>query len=440
MLHPHPDNPRKDLGDLEELRESIRENGIMQNLTVVPDWDDDGYKIVIGHRRFAASEGIIDLLPCVIADLSPREQVGIMLAENMQRSDLTFIEQAHGFQMMLDLGDTVETISEKTGFSKQTIKHRLEINKLKRETIEEAQKSFQLSISDFVELEKVKDVDARNEILENAANSEQLREDIKDYLDDQICEENCAKYVKLFEELGWKEHTERWFSYGPKWEHIPGLGYTYFTNFDPAPFKKAAERKFKGTVYYSNVKNANCVNFALKVDVKNTKKQKTKEELRMEQIARQKTQLEHARTDICDAYLDYILKLPQETFLSVPSGKIMTLFTRLFEDMEQLKSEVSVFGSIYNVKTKRKDFHELVDGYIHMDLIQRLMLQVWKSLACDYSNKFVDYSGKNEKILEIHQDFYDILRYFDFRLDAGLESIIDGTSELYLLDGKEIAL
>ena len=73
MLHPHPENPRKDLGDLEELRESIRENGIMQNLTVVPDWDDDGYKILIGHRRFAASEGIIDLLPCVIVpDLSPR--------------------------------------------------------------------------------------------------------------------------------------------------------------------------------------------------------------------------------------------------------------------------------------------------------------------------------------------------------------------------------
>ena len=62
MLHPHPENPRKDLGDLEELRESIRENGIMQNLTVVPDWDDDGYKILIGHRRFAASEGIINLL------------------------------------------------------------------------------------------------------------------------------------------------------------------------------------------------------------------------------------------------------------------------------------------------------------------------------------------------------------------------------------------
>ena len=51
ILHPHPDNPRKDLGDLEELKESIRENGVMQNLTVVPDHENDGYKILIGHRR-----------------------------------------------------------------------------------------------------------------------------------------------------------------------------------------------------------------------------------------------------------------------------------------------------------------------------------------------------------------------------------------------------
>ena len=60
QLHPHPDNPRKDLGDLEELKASIREHGIMQNLTVVPMDDElESFKILIGHRRFAASEGIL---------------------------------------------------------------------------------------------------------------------------------------------------------------------------------------------------------------------------------------------------------------------------------------------------------------------------------------------------------------------------------------------
>lgn len=53
-LEPHPDNPRKNLGDLSELSASIAKQGLLQNLTVVPSPDDPGkYRIVIGHRRFA---------------------------------------------------------------------------------------------------------------------------------------------------------------------------------------------------------------------------------------------------------------------------------------------------------------------------------------------------------------------------------------------------
>ena len=50
-LHPHKDNPRKDLGDLSELTESIKVNGIFQNLTVTPR-PEGGYTVIIGHRRF----------------------------------------------------------------------------------------------------------------------------------------------------------------------------------------------------------------------------------------------------------------------------------------------------------------------------------------------------------------------------------------------------
>ena len=86
QLYPHPDNPRKELGDLTELAASIRENGIFQNLTVIPGhymtaeeyadsvaadggsrqsamavwnpkimWSSDDYTIIIGHRRAAAA-------------------------------------------------------------------------------------------------------------------------------------------------------------------------------------------------------------------------------------------------------------------------------------------------------------------------------------------------------------------------------------------------
>ena len=59
-LHPHPDNPRKVIGDVSELAESIKANGILQNLTVVPNndnWDD--FTVIIGHRRLAAAKPMI---------------------------------------------------------------------------------------------------------------------------------------------------------------------------------------------------------------------------------------------------------------------------------------------------------------------------------------------------------------------------------------------
>ena len=75
-------------------------------------------------------------MPCRIAEgLSRKEQLSIMLEENMQRSDLTIYEQAQGFQLMLDLGDTEEQIAEKTGFSKTTIRRRLNIAKLNQDEL-----------------------------------------------------------------------------------------------------------------------------------------------------------------------------------------------------------------------------------------------------------------------------------------------------------------
>ena len=114
-LHPHPDNPRKDLGDLTELADSIKANGIMQNLTVViddPSKTITDYTVIIGHRRLAAAKlaGLTEV-PCFITEMDEKTQLTTMLAENMQRADLTVYEQAQGFQMMIDLGATVEDVA-----------------------------------------------------------------------------------------------------------------------------------------------------------------------------------------------------------------------------------------------------------------------------------------------------------------------------------------
>ena len=136
-LKAHPQNPRKDLGDLEELTESIKAKGILQPLTVVED--ELSYKVIIGHRRLgAAIRARLKEVPCVVRSLTEDEQLQIMLMENMQREDLNAFEQAQGFQLMLDAGIKAKEIAEQTGIAKPSIKSMLSaarkkvFNELKR--------------------------------------------------------------------------------------------------------------------------------------------------------------------------------------------------------------------------------------------------------------------------------------------------------------------
>lgn len=199
FLQHHPDNPRKDLGDLSELIESVKANGILQNLSVVPNnhviWQDRNiwhckdaleleerisneaqegdFYVMIGNRRFeAAVEAGLTEVPCrIIIGLSQADQIAIMLEENLQRNDLTLPEQAYGFQQLIDLGESVGAIIEKTGFSETTIRHRLKIAELDRNTVEEAYNSHQITVGEFSMLETIEDVDVRNEILKNTPDS-----------------------------------------------------------------------------------------------------------------------------------------------------------------------------------------------------------------------------------------------------------------------------
>ena len=170
-LEHHPENPRKDLGDLTELAESIRKNGIMQNLTVVPAKGLPGmYSVVIGNRRMEAARiAGVDELPCVISEMDHKEQISTMLEENMQRADLTPYEQAQGFQMMMDLGYTAKDISEKTGFGETTVRRRIKMAemdpKLLKKACEAQDAERQITLFDFDRLAQVESVKQRNDLL-----------------------------------------------------------------------------------------------------------------------------------------------------------------------------------------------------------------------------------------------------------------------------------
>ena len=235
QLVPHEDNPRKDLGNLDELTESIRKNGVLQNLTVVPNDDRKTFTVLIGHRRLEAAKraGVTKVRCRVISGLSRNEQIGIMLEENLHRTDLTAYEQAQGFQMMMDLGSTIDEIKSKTGFSETTIRHRLNLAKLDQGMMREKTESseYQISMTDLYELEKVDDIGRRNEILGLARSQNDLIRMVNNYLRSTKIERNMivAKYKldqMLIREGTKKEEANK---YSGKYEHVCEL---YLENLD----------------------------------------------------------------------------------------------------------------------------------------------------------------------------------------------------------------
>lgn len=160
----HPDNPRKNIGDVTELAESIKVRGILQNLTVVPA-ENGLYTVVIGHRRLAAAKqaGLTEV-PCAVVEMDYKTQLSTMLLENMQRSDLTVYEQAQGMQMMFNLGVPVAEIVEKTGFAETTVRKRLKIATLPTEQMQQAVERGG-KLEDYVQIADIKDEKERRELL-----------------------------------------------------------------------------------------------------------------------------------------------------------------------------------------------------------------------------------------------------------------------------------
>lgn len=250
QLHPHPDNPRKELGDLSELAASIKENGVYQNLTVIPGhylgsreyiqkcvdeggdaaaaaaawtpkalWSSEEYTIIIGHRRTAAAQqaGLYEL-PCVIVEMDEREQMQTMMIENMQRSDLTIYEQAQGFQMMMDFGQTVEQIADKSGFSQSTVRRRIKLLELNQDNFKKAERRG-ATLSDFAQLDKIEDLDARNHVLETLG-TQNFNRAMQAALEEQKWQHKKAEWIEQLKEFATEDPNATYQTH----EHVSAFG------------------------------------------------------------------------------------------------------------------------------------------------------------------------------------------------------------------------
>lgn len=120
---PNPYQPRKTFhaDAIEELKESILQYGIIQPLIVRKSIK--GYEIVVGERRFrAAKEAGLTTIPVIIKELTDEKMMEIALLENLQREDLTPIEEAHAYaNLMNEMHVTQEELSQRLGKSRSHI-------------------------------------------------------------------------------------------------------------------------------------------------------------------------------------------------------------------------------------------------------------------------------------------------------------------------------
>lgn len=257
-LVPHPQNPRKDLGNLEELTASIKENGIYQNLTVIPineeaPDEEPKYMVVIGHRRLeAAKRAGLQEVPCaIVRGMSETRQLQTMLLENMQRSDLTVYEQAQGFQQLLDFGMDIEDISQQSGFSKSTIRRRLEIAKLDQNKLKELSSTRQLSLKEFDALAKIKNLEARNEAMEKIGTND-FALAVTRAMDKEKIEAAMPVFLEDMERLGIKKFPDSANKYSSKYRRVGSLDlYEYEVTKDKIP-KKTEELYYEAS-YPRNV-------------------------------------------------------------------------------------------------------------------------------------------------------------------------------------------
>ena len=135
-IEPNREQPRKEFEEsaLAELAHSISQHGVLQPLLVRP-LIGGGYQIVAGERRYRACRmaGVTEV-PVVIRELSDSETMELALIENLQRENLTPIEEAQGFEVLIDTyGLSQEEVSQAVGRSRSAVANALRLLKLPKE-------------------------------------------------------------------------------------------------------------------------------------------------------------------------------------------------------------------------------------------------------------------------------------------------------------------
>lgn len=139
-LKPNEDQPRKVFEEIDELKDSIREKGIIQPIVVRKM--EDHYQIIAGERRFrAAKELKLKNVPVVILDTGEQDALEIALIENIQRKNLNPIEEANGYKLLIERFNlTQEDVAKRVGKERSTVTNLMRLLHLPQKILDDLSK------------------------------------------------------------------------------------------------------------------------------------------------------------------------------------------------------------------------------------------------------------------------------------------------------------
>lgn len=473
-LYPHPDNPRLDIGDITELVESVKANGILQNLTVIPgrkgtpeeiakirelrdklaadkdapekltmaaleeideqirnEWVAADYTVLIGHRRLAAAKAAgLETVPCkILKGTNRNDQISIMLQENMQRNDLTIFEQSKSFQLMLDLGETVNTLSEKTGFSESTIRHRVKMGELDQKLLKERSddEGFQLNLIDLYELEKVEDPEKRNKILTEATSSHDMKWKIRAEVREQTQKKNLEKLKKILRKMKITKAPDGVTRYSNGWEMVQ-----CFVLDKDIPEEISIKEKPEEVFWVDGYGGQIC----LMKKEKRVVREKSEYERKADEGRKKRKQLmdiiktmERRRQEYIQEIVAGKVKPPQEVTKN-QDGVLRILTAAEIKNQNEFLSESAWYGYVlgkdkWQVKPEERDGRAFSSPLI----IQHLVIA---GLLCANSDSFMEYPNlyKPEKVEGVKL-LYDALEMYGYQLEDDERKVLDGTHTLY---------
>ena len=170
LLDPNPYNPRKPISveDIQELSESVKEAGIIQPLIIAPN--GKRFIIVAGHRRYAAALHLdLKKVPCVIRNINEKELIQFSLIENLQREDLTAVEEARAIARLKENDNSlsIRDLAKIIGKSKTFVEYRLSILDLPAD-LQDAIDDNRIPYRKALELKNIENQDLRGILIERS--------------------------------------------------------------------------------------------------------------------------------------------------------------------------------------------------------------------------------------------------------------------------------